>query len=173
MEHQNLENELMKISPKAKLVSVDSENSKDYQTGPIKITMKFEIPEYAIVANNALVYKPIVMSNIYNNVKTFLNIKLVNERKYGFKDRCSRLVELNETLTLPEGFVMTAGQMNEKYEGKAASCNVNISAQNEKVNISNTIRMEKRVYEAEDWTDVKSSIECYSKANNYLTFEKK
>ena len=173
MEHENLENELQKISPKAKLVSVDSENSKDYQTGPIKITMKFEIPEYAIVANNALVYKPIVMSNIYNNVKSFLNIKLVDDRKYGFKDRCSRLVELNETLTLPEGFVMTAGQLNEKYVGKAASYNVNISAQNEKVNISNTIRMEKRVYEADDWTDVKSSIECYSKANNYLTFEKK
>jgi hypothetical protein len=49
MEHQNLENELLKISPKAKLISVDSENSKDYQTGPIKITMKFEIPDYAVV----------------------------------------------------------------------------------------------------------------------------
>jgi hypothetical protein len=173
MEHQNLENELLKISPKAKLISVDSENSKDYQTGPIKITMKFEIPDYAVVANNAIVCKPVVMSEIYSSVKSFLNIKLVDNRKYGFKDRCSRLVELNETITLPKGYAMTDGQIDEKYEGKAASCKVNISAQNEKVNISNTIRMEKRVYEAEDWTDVKSSIECYSKANNYLTFEKK
>jgi hypothetical protein len=68
---------------------------------------------------------------------------------------------------------MTNGQLDEKYDGKAASCKVKISSQNETISISNVIRMEKRVYEAEDWTDVKNSIECYNKANDYLTFEKK
>jgi hypothetical protein len=173
MLNYNLETELMKISPKAKLVSVNSKNSKDYQTGPIEITMKFEIPDYAVVSDGVIIYKPMIMSDIYNNVKSFLTLKMVDNRKFGFKDRCSRLVELNETLTLPKGFAMTNGQLDEKYDGKAASCKVKISSQNETISISNVIRMEKRVYEAEDWTDVKNSIECYNKANDYLTFEKK
>ena len=45
----SMENQLLAVSPKARLLSVDyGKNPKDYQAAPIKITFRYEIPEYAV-----------------------------------------------------------------------------------------------------------------------------
>lgn len=46
-----------------------------------------------------------LMNNLYNQVKSYLRINTdLEERRYGFKDACSRLVELDETIQLPTGY---------------------------------------------------------------------
>ena len=51
-----------------------------------------------------MLIKPLVMNNLYNQVKSFLRIDTKPEnRTYGFKDACSRLVEQDETIRLPMG----------------------------------------------------------------------
>ena len=46
-----------------------------------------------------MLFKPMVMNNLYNQVKSYLRINTdLEERRYGFKDACSRLVELDETI---------------------------------------------------------------------------
>ena len=52
-----------------------------------------------------MLFKPMVMNNLYNQVKSYLRINTdLEERRYGFKDACSRLVELDETIQLPTGY---------------------------------------------------------------------
>lgn len=44
-----MERQLLNVSPKARLKSVDyGRTPKDYQRAPIHITFRYEIPEYAL-----------------------------------------------------------------------------------------------------------------------------
>ena len=101
-----LESQLLAVSPKARLISVDyGKDPKNYQAAPIKMTFRYEIPGYALSGEGEMLFKPMVMNNLYNQVKSYLRINTdLEERRYGFKDACSRLVELDETIQLPTGY---------------------------------------------------------------------
>ena len=92
-----MESQLLAISPKAKLLSVDyGKNPKDYQAAPIKITFRYEIPDYALKGEKEMFFRPLVMNNLYNqfryydpNIGNYLNqdpIGLVggNPTLYGY-----------------------------------------------------------------------------------------
>ena len=101
-----MERELLSVSPNAKLISVDyGKNPKDYIKAPIKITMKYSIPNYAFTGNNEIIFSPLVANNNSSGAMSHLNVNTsMAERNYGFKDRCSSLVKLKETVTLPAGY---------------------------------------------------------------------
>ncbi|MBP3426323.1 MAG: DUF3857 and transglutaminase domain-containing protein [Rikenellaceae bacterium] len=169
-----VEAELLKVSPRARLVKYTTvKNPDQYQNGPFNITMTFEIPDYATVADGVIMCQPMIMSGLYSQVRTFSRFDTsIEERKYGFKDSCSRLLELTETITAPKGYTLSGGAIEGSYEGEAASCSVSIEAQGSAAAISNTLRMGKRVYEAEDWGDVRKSLQTYYSANQTLIFTK-
>ena len=83
-----MERQLLAISPKARLLSVDyGKNPKDYQAAPIKITFRYEIPDYALKGEGEMFFRPMVMNNLYNQVRSYMWIDTsVENRKYGFKD---------------------------------------------------------------------------------------
>ena len=170
----NLEAELMKVSPQARLVKYTTvKNPDQYQNGPLSVTMTFEIADYATVADGVITCSPMIMSNIYSQVRTFNRFDTsVKERKYGFKDGCSRLLTLTESITAPKGYTLSTEPFEISYKGEAASCCVSIEAEGSKAIISNTLTMGKRVYEAEDWDDVHQSLLAYKTANQTLTFTK-
>ena len=124
---RSMESQLLAVSPNARLLGVDwGKDPKDYQAAPIKITFRYEIPGYALKGDGELLFKPMVMNNLYNQVKSYLRIDTgMEERRYGFKDSCSRLVELDETVQLPDGYVIVDHKTHpaefdaERY---AASC---------------------------------------------------
>lgn len=100
-----MEKQLLAVSPNAKLLRVDyGKDPKNYQAAPIKITFSYEIPDYAIIAGDQMLIKPLVMNNLYNQVKSFLRIctKSGKPMRYGCKDACSRLVEQDEIHLSPQ-----------------------------------------------------------------------
>lgn len=171
-----LETELQQLSPQAKLVSYSCKDPKDYQKAPIALTMKFTIPGYAVVAPGMMVCKPVVFGNMYANVKSFLKVDTKPEaRKYGFKDSCSRLVELEETMTLPKGYRLAGEQARSGSEASdVASFNYEIKEKGGKVNAKGSLSLGKRVYEAGDWAGFRAAVKGYKDmVANELVFEKK
>lgn len=68
-----------------------------------------------------LIFKPFVLNNLYTQVLSYLRIDTnLEERKYGFKDACSRLVELEETLRIPSGYQLQGGEKLENLDGPGA-----------------------------------------------------
>lgn len=68
-----------------------------------------------------MLFKPLVMNNLYNQVRSYLRIDTeMKERKYGFKDACSRLVELDETIQLPSGYRLINGPKEDTMQGTGA-----------------------------------------------------
>ncbi|MFI3281248.1 MAG: DUF3857 and transglutaminase domain-containing protein [Rikenellaceae bacterium] len=155
-----MEQELMKISPEAKLVSVDyGKNPKDYQRAAISITYRFEIPNYALVGDGVMAFKPITMSNFYSNVRSFLRVDTTaEERQFGFKDSCSRLVEFDEEIIVPQGYSLIGGDKNEESISDAAEFSGSIAASDNVISISQRLSLNKRVYEAEDWDGYRSAV---------------
>ena len=169
-----LESQLLNVSPKARLISVDyGKDPKDYQAAPIKITFRYEIPEYAITGKEELVFKPMVMNNLYNQVKSYLRIDTdLAERQYGFKDACSRLVELDETIQLPKGYSLLNEAKNESKQSDAADFEGSLSQQGDKVTLHQKLALKKRIYEANDWDGFRSAVNAHKGFGDYLIIKK-
>lgn len=172
---QAMENELLQVSPQARMVSVNyGTNPKDYTAGPIRITMKFEIPDYALTGDGLLMLRPIC-GRLYQGTRTYLRIDTDREeRRYAFKDACSRLVELKETMTVPAGYTLRGEAKERKLASEVADFNGSLSQQNNKVNISHQLTLHKRVYDAADWNGFRTAVKAHKDmADEWLIFEKK
>lgn len=173
-----LETELQRVSPQAKLVSYSCKDAVDYQKSPVELTMKFTIPDYAVVGDGVMICRPLVLGNLYSGIKSFMRVDTSKEtRKYGFKDSCSRLVQLDETMTLPKGYTLEAGSNSEKnvnFDSDIASFSSDLKSNGNKVNLKATLSLGKRVYDASDWTDFRNAVKGYKDlADSELVFVKK
>ena len=164
-----MENQLLAISPQARLISVDwGKAPKAYQEAPIKITFRYEIPNYAIVGSEEILFKPMTMNNLYNQVRSYLHVNTsLEERKYDFKDACSRLVELDETIQIPNGYQLVNDLKGEK-RSSAADFEGSIRQEGNKIYISQKLSLKKRVYKASDWTGYRDAVNLHKSFANYL-----
>ena len=169
-----LESRLLDVSPKARLISVDyGKAPKDYLSAPIRITFRYEIPAYAVIGKEEMAFKPMVMNNLYNSVKTYLRINTdISERRYGFKDACSRLVELDETIQLPKGYTLLGEARHETHESDAADFEGSLDGEGGKVTLRQRLALKKRVYEAGDWDGFRTAVNAHKSFGEYLIIKK-
>lgn len=149
---RNVEAELLRVAPNAEIISVTYTDNDTYLKQPVKITYKYRIPNYATVSGKTIIFTPLLAKRIFARALPNLNTSM-EKREYPFKDRCSRLIETDETVTLPAGFSVqnkfSTGKIRSKsgdlsYSG-GFTCNGN------KLNFRQTASFGKRVYEAEEW----------------------
>ena len=173
--YRTLESQLFAVSPQAILESYTCKNPKEYQKAPISLKIKFSIPSYATVGEGVIICKPLVLTDIYSGVCSFLRIDTsIKERKYAFKDGCSRYVEMNETMTLPIGYKMLQEETIFSTDGEVAKASGSLAQKGNKVCVERKISLGKRVYEATEWDEFRTAVNAYKEiANNTLIFEKK
>ena len=169
-----MEKQLLNVSPKAVMKSVDYGRSpKDYQKAPISITFTYEIPEYAMTGDGEMIFKPFVMNNLYTQVLSFLRINTdLKDRKYGFKDSCSRLVEVEENLSLPSGYNMLGEERKISIDGEAADFGGILKQTGSKILLDTRLSLYKRVYSADDWDDFRNSVNAYKSFGEYIVVRK-
>ncbi len=168
-----LEAQLLAVSPKARLISVDyGKDPKNYQAAPIKMTFRYEIPGYALPGEGEMLFKPMVMNNLYNQVKSYLRIDTdLKERRYGFKDACSRLVELDETIQLPAGYKLVSEAKEDRKQSNAADFEGYVRQGDGKVVLHQKLALKKRVYEAGDWDGFRNAVNAHKAFGNYLVIK--
>ncbi|MBM6865293.1 DUF3857 and transglutaminase domain-containing protein [Bacteroides caecigallinarum] len=169
-----MEKQLLNVSPKAVMKSVDYGRSpKDYQKAPISITFTYEIPEYAMTGDGEMIFKPFVMNNLYTQVLSFLRINTdLKDRKYGFKDSCSRLVEVEENLSLPSGYNMLGEERKISIDGEAADFGGILKQTGNNILLDTRLSLYKRVYSADDWDDFRNSVNAYKSFGEYIVVRK-
>lgn len=155
-----LEKELLNVSPRAQLVQIDyGKNPRNYMDAPLHIKMKFIIPDYALSGEKILILKPMTLHNLFYSVRSYLRINTtLPERKYGFRDACSRLIQLDETIRLPKGYKMKQTDRIDRIESRAADFNGLLEQKENLIQIHHKLTLKKRVYEAEDWTDFREAV---------------
>lgn len=170
----NMERQLLNVSPKARLISVDyGKNPKDYQAAPIRITFRYEIPGYAVTGDGVMLFRPISMNNIYNNVRSYLRINTaVEERQYGFKDGCSRLVELDETIRIPDGYTMVTEPKSDEMQGSGADFSGSLTQDGGQIVLHNVLALKKRVYVPSDWESFRDAVNAHKAYGEYVIIKK-
>ena len=169
-----MERELLNVSPKARLLDVDyGRDPKNYQAAPIEIVFRYEIPDYALVGDGVMLFRPLVMNNLYNSVRSYMRMDTsLEHRKYGFKDACSRLVELDERISLPEGFVMVSDGRSDDMHGSAADFSGSLLQEGRDVVLHGSLALKKRVYEPSDWDSFRDAVNAHKAYSEYVVVKK-
>ena len=172
--YRSLETQLFAVAPQAVLESYQCKEPKNYQNAPISLKIKFSIPSYATVGEGVIMCKPLVLTDIYSSVCSFLHIDTsIKERKYAFKDGCSRYVEMTEKMTLPAGYIMLQKETNFSTDGNIAKASGSLVQKGNKICVERKISLGKRVYEASEWEEFRTAVNAYKDISKILVFEKK
>lgn len=159
---QNFEGEIKGVHPNAKVTGMKwAEDPYNYKAGPIELTVSYEIPDYAVVTDEEIILTPIVATRIFARGMGHLYQNTgIEERKYGFRDRCSRLVELNENISLPAKVNPLIVPVEKAFESGIASFKGGyvIESGSKKISLQETISLSKRIYEADEWPDYRRAV---------------
>ncbi len=158
----NLQAELLRIDPKAEIVEMEyNDDPYDHMAAPISIRIRYRIPDYAFVGQNEMAFIPLVANRLFSSGQSHLWLNTgPDQRKYGFRDRTSHLVKLYETISIPEGYKLAAGETDKDINGTAASYKGHLKQDGTIIEMEQEIVMEKRIYEPGDWKEVKATVEA-------------
>lgn len=156
---KNLEKELLYLHPNALLVNVTHTDNDKYLEQPVKITYEYEIPNYALITDNEILFTPPMASGVFKRAMSHLYFNTSEEEKeFGFRDRCSRLVEITEEVQLPEYAKALSLPSAKKVDDAHVSFNGAYELEGEKLQFNETISLGKRVYEAKDWPAFRQAV---------------
>ena len=157
---RNLELELLRVAPNAIIKKVTHTDPDRYLEQPVCITYKYSIPNYAIVDGDNLIFVPLTARNLYSRAMGHLYFDTtLTERTQPFADRCSRLVEINETITLPAEY--KSMDYNAKIKGvvsPAVNYGCGFELQGNKLVFGESAMFNKRVYDAVDWPAFRQAV---------------
>jgi hypothetical protein len=157
----NIERELLRVAPQAQMLALDyGKDPYDYMSGSITLKIKYRIPDYAVVTANQIIFTPFVASNLFRGAQGQLSFSTtLKDRKYNFTDRCSRLVELKETVKLPAGYRYDKGKNSLKSDGVAVSSDGQLAQQGQNLEFAFTGQFNKRIYEPIDWDSFRKAVD--------------
>lgn len=159
-----VESELLAIAPQAQIVKMDYGKPYQYMDGPIRIQIKYNIPNYALQADGKLIFTPLAVSGIFRRAMSHLYTRTsLESREYGFRDRCSRLVQLHEVVTLPKGASVVSGELNEESTGEAAHFKSVVKPHKNLVNAEARGAFNKRIYRAEEWPEYRDAVKTHQR----------
>jgi hypothetical protein len=169
-----LESQIRKISPNIEILEMKYSNPYNYQKENMRITVQYRIPDYAVVTNEEIIFTPVIAKELFTSANYHLQFNPDRKkRQYGFRDRCSRLVELNETITLPSIEKAVYLPTADKIEGSAASFEGGYQLEGNKLHLNEKIVFEKRKYEAGEWENFRNVVKAQKTLANEKVILKK
>ena len=156
----NLEMELLRIAPNAIIKSIKHTDEDHYLDQPVSITYTFSIPNYAIVDGNSLAFIPLSARNFYRRAMGHLSFDTtLVERTQPFADRCSRLVDIKETVTLPASYsTMDYKARIPGVVSPAVNYGCGFQLEGNKIIFGETAMFNKRVYDVADWLAFRQAV---------------
>ena len=163
----NLELELLRIAPNAEIIDIEYTDPDRYLEQPVKITYKYRIPNYAVVDKDVVEFIPLSARGFYSRAMSHLYFDFTQERRtQPFSDRCSRLVDIRETITLPFAPAQLHYPMVDGIADPAASFGCGFQLEGNKLTFGEQAVFGKRVYDAQDWLPFRASAMAQLKVAN-------
>jgi hypothetical protein len=167
MWRQNLELELLRVAPTAEILDIQYTDPDRYLDHPVSITYHYRIPHYATVDKNVISFIPLSARNLFSRAMGHLYFNLSQEtRTQPFSDRCSRLVDIRETITLPYAPKQFHYPMVDGIADPAASFGCGFQMDGNKLSFGEQAVFSKRIYEASDWPAFRASAKAQTMVAN-------
>jgi hypothetical protein len=155
-----LPNVMYAVSPRAEITGLKMGDPTDLKD-PISISVTYRIPRYAVAAGGTLLFTPLLARNPFTDGAMSGELQTdtgMTSRKYGFRARCSKLVEIHETVKLPAKMKALVLPKYQDVKGKSASFSAAYELKGATLDFRLTHRLEKRVYEAGDWPEFREAL---------------
>jgi len=161
---QNIEKEILKLWPQAVVTKTDYTDPASYRENPERISVEFIIRGFALINGKTLLFTPLSAAEIFKNFQGQLGFETdMAERNYPFRDRCSREVNIHESMTLPANShalripsALDAGGSRASYKG-------GYTLKGNTLEFTSKAVFTKRIYEPADWPEFRSSVEAQNK----------
>ncbi|KUK60286.1 MAG: hypothetical protein XD81_0302 [Bacteroidetes bacterium 38_7] len=171
---KSLENELLRMHPRAQIIEKYYSNPDLYLQQPITIRMVYRIPHYVLLGDSNIIFQPLLASGIFQRAQAQLGMNLdAEERAYPFRDRCSRKLQLVETIEIPTGYSAIEPTYYINIIGDAATIKASMQTQDNQITISQTASYNKRIYQADEWSNFKEVVKAQRKFKDYPLILKK
>ena len=156
--NQIIEKELLKVSTFAEVTKIEFSDPIDYSSGPINIKIEYRIPQYGLVSGDRIMFTPVIAEGVFKAIQPHLSFDTgTKDRKYPFRDRCSRLVELNETITIPvKKMILLPDDQNK--QGAICSFSGGYQLNGNILSLHEKIILGKRIYDAADWPEFREVV---------------
>ena len=149
---RNMERELLRIAPGARITKITHTDNDRYLEQPVSITYTYTIPRYATLDGKTLVFTPLAARNFFSRAMSHLNFDATPEsRTQPFADACSRLVDIQETITLPGEYKQLHFPFINGVADPAASFGCQYWMEGNTLAFAESVMLGKRVYDAGDW----------------------
>lgn len=156
---RNLEAELLRIDPRAKIIDIHYTDNDTYLSQPVSITYEYEIPHYATVTPHEIVFIPITARHLFRRAQGQLNLNSdIEVRSQPFHDNCSRLIEIEESISLPHRYHKMHFPTVEGVAGRHASFGCTYWLEGDVLNFAESSVYDRRVYEPEDWPAFRQTL---------------
>ncbi|GAB4292450.1 MAG: DUF3857 and transglutaminase domain-containing protein [Marinilabiliales bacterium] len=165
-----IEEEFLSIFPQMQITDISyPDNPYDYSK-PLEISIKYNIPDYVIATSDELIFIPVTACNLFKRAQHHLMFDTsIDERKYPFKDYCSRYVEIHEEISLPYNCDTIYLPKEESVKGKSVSFNGNYNFENNLITLDISAEYGKRIYQPDEWQDFKQAVKAQKKfAEEYI-----
>jgi len=167
--NQNIEQEFQRIHPKATITRLEYGDPMDYLAGPVKIVIDFSIPDYAVVSGKTLFFKPLMASQLFRSAQSHLYFDTdLDKRDFAFRDRCSRQVEVIESIQIPSLKKAIRVPEAADHKGAVASIDASYTLRGETLDFSEKISLGKRIYEADEWPQFRTVVEAQNRLSDEM-----
>ncbi len=163
----NLEMELLHVAPTAEILDIQYSDPDRYLEHPVSITYRYRIPHYATVDKEVISFIPLCARNLFRAAMGHLYFNFTPEtRTQPFADRCSRLVDIRETITLPYASTQFHYPMVDGIADRAASFGCGFQMEGNKLSFGEQAVFSKRIYEATDWPAFRACAKAQIKVSH-------
>jgi hypothetical protein len=168
------EKEMLKIDDKVNYSITGIETPYDYSE-PFDITITYSVPDYARIDSSSVLIYPVLPDGFMHKYMSHLGFnESLEKRDHAFRDRCSRLVEIDESFILPLSWIAKDYDESDEFIGSSVSyrgskkqtvkstdgADVNI------ISLHQEISLGKRIYEASEWNDFKKAVKFHKTYGN-------
>jgi hypothetical protein len=163
------------ISPQAELVefSVPYETITDFSR-PLKLTIKFKIPQYAQKVDNCLRLVPITLRPIITSggLQPYLTAANLEKRNYLLDFWCPRAFKVRETMTLPGKFSLVDKPESVNIKNEVGTVQASLIVNKNQLTFSSDWKVIPRTVPAEKYSLFKSIVDAVKKLNNQVIWLK-
>ena len=156
---------LAAVDPRA-VVRVTARTDPDDLRVPFAIEAEFTIPGYArVLDDGSLLLTPLAARHPIGVASRAeeLNLPLKpKDRKYPVRIGCSKVVTLEERITLPAGAKVEGLPDDAKLDGAGALLSTWKTAGTDLV-ISETLTLDRRIFAPEEWPELRAALEAFRK----------
>jgi hypothetical protein len=132
---------------------------------PVHLLINYEIPAYAEVGDKEIFFNPPLTTGFFKSLFWHLSLNnSLDTRSQSFKTRCTQLIKETETIELPAYTKALYAPENPKaISGSSANYQAEYGLTDSIYTFSNEVTMNKRIFEKDEWSNVKSVVTAHKK----------